>query len=153
MSREFYPCTIAWIGGIDGFIRIIDQTRLPVEFVYRDCHTVGEIWEAIRVLRVRGAPAIGIAGAMGVLLELHQYRGEGPEQLAQRVRAAADRLATSRPTAVNLFWALKRMEQCLESALKKNLPSDQILNCLLRCSRFSQGSWHSFLCGCAPKHL
>jgi methylthioribose-1-phosphate isomerase len=131
MTSEPFPRTIEWIGGLDGFVRIIDQTRLPTEFVYRDCHTVEEMWEAIRVLRVRGAPAIGIAGAMGVLLELNPFRGENPGQVAQRVRAAANRLATSRPTAVNLFWALKRMEQCLETALKKNLSSDQILNCLL----------------------
>src|SRR3989441_937459 len=58
------PRTIAWIGGTDGFVRLIDQTLLPTRLEYRDCRTVEEIWEAIRSLRVRGAPAIGVAASL-----------------------------------------------------------------------------------------
>ena len=62
------PRTIEWVGGRDGFVRLLDQTLLPTEVVYRDCRTVEEVWEAIRSLRVRGAPAIGVAAAYGVVL-------------------------------------------------------------------------------------
>jgi methylthioribose-1-phosphate isomerase len=131
MTSEPFPRTIEWIGGLDGFVRIIDQTRLPIEFVYRDCHTVEEIWEAIRVLRVRGAPAIGLAGAMGVLLGLHEAKADEPVRLLARLRNAADYLRTSRPTAVNLFWALKRMEQCFQRGMQERLPSEGLLERLL----------------------
>ena len=59
------PRTLQWIGDTDGFLRIIDQTQLPAQLVYRDCRTVEEVWEAIRSLRVRGAPAIGVSAAYG----------------------------------------------------------------------------------------
>src|SRR5438445_9397333 len=103
--------TIAWIGDVDGFIRLIDQTQLPTRLEYRDCHTVEEIWEAIRNLRVRGAPAIGVAAAMGVVLGMQQIQGAGRGAFAQRLHEVASYLRTSRPTAVNLFWALDRMEK------------------------------------------
>ena len=64
--------TIAWIGGTDGFVRLIDQTLLPTQVHYRDCKMVEEIWEAIRTLRVRGAPAIGVAAAMGLVLGMQK---------------------------------------------------------------------------------
>ena len=78
---------------------------------YRDCRTVEEIWEAIRTLRVRGAPAIGIAAAMGVVLGMQHLRSPDRGAYAQRLREAIDYLRTSRPTAVNLFWALDRMQR------------------------------------------
>ncbi|GIW82311.1 MAG: methylthioribose-1-phosphate isomerase [Gemmatales bacterium] len=103
------PATITWIGDANGFVRLLDQTRLPIELVYRDCRTVQDIWEAIRVLRVRGAPAIGVAAAMGVVLGL---QNTPPERFSERLHEVTDYLRTSRPTAVNLFWALERMEKC-----------------------------------------
>ena len=60
--------TLQWLGGPDGHLRMIDQTRLPVELIEIDCHNVEAVWEAIKMLRVRGAPAIGIAAAYGVCL-------------------------------------------------------------------------------------
>jgi methylthioribose-1-phosphate isomerase len=107
------PRAVEWVGGTDGFVRLIDQTRLPAELAYRDCRTAEDVWEAIRSLRVRGAPAIGIAAAMGVVLGVQTGTGDGPEAFARRLNAVADYLATSRPTAVNLFWALGRMRRCL----------------------------------------
>src|SRR4051812_36337194 len=62
------PRTIEWVGDIDGYIRLIDQTLLPTQVEYREIRTLEQIWEAIKVLRVRGAPAIGVAAAMGVVL-------------------------------------------------------------------------------------
>src|SRR5208282_1726813 len=100
------PSTIAWIGGPDGLVRLIDQTLLPTLLEYRDCRTVEEIWEAIRVLRVRGAPAIGVAAAMGVVLGMQRCRDRSRGAFAQRLREVTAYLRTSRPTAVNLFWAL-----------------------------------------------
>src|SRR5262245_61923233 len=91
---------VTWIGGPEGHLRLLDQTRLPTEIVHRDCKTAEEVWEAIRSLRVRGAPAIGIAAAYGVVVGLQS--GAGVDEVTQYLR-------TSRPTAVNLFWALDRM--------------------------------------------
>jgi methylthioribose-1-phosphate isomerase len=104
------PQTISWVGGTDGFVRLIDQTLLPTQLEYRDCHTVEEVWEAIRSLRVRGAPAIGIAAALGVVLGMQSCRDRTWGAYQHRLRQVADYLRTSRPTAVNLFWALERME-------------------------------------------
>src|SRR5437868_2265971 len=98
------PCTIAWIGGADGFVRLIDQTLLPTRLEYRDCHTVEEIWEAIRSVRVRGAPAIGIAAAMGVVLGMQRVQANRGAY-AHRLHEVCAYLRSSRPTAVNLFWA------------------------------------------------
>lgn len=100
--------TIEWIGGADGVCRIIDQTLLPTELRYLDIADVETMWEAIRSLRVRGAPAIGIAAAFGVYLGIREPRveTEGFSTVLNRVSA---HLATSRPTAVNLFWALERV--------------------------------------------
>ena len=60
--------TIEWIGDLDGYVRLIDQTALPTEVVYKELRTCEEMWEAIRVLRVRGAPALGIASALALVL-------------------------------------------------------------------------------------
>jgi methylthioribose-1-phosphate isomerase len=108
MQPNLVPRTVAWIGDTDGHLRLIDQTLLPGRLEYRDCRTVEEVWEAIRALRVRGAPAIGVAAAYGMVLGIQTA---DPQPLV-RVRKVADYLRTSRPTAVNLFWAIDRMERC-----------------------------------------
>lgn len=100
---------IQWIGESDGFLRLIDQTLLPTQCVTIDCRNVEMVWEAIKMLRVRGAPAIGIAAAYGVVLSLHDAGRHHSDSPSAAARTAADYLATSRPTAVNLFWALDRM--------------------------------------------
>ena len=97
------PKSIEWIGGPDGFLRLIDQTQLPTALAYRDCRTVEDVWEAIKALRVRGAPAIGIAAAYGIVV--------GVQDGARPLSKIADYLRGSRPTAVNLFWALDRMQR------------------------------------------
>jgi methylthioribose-1-phosphate isomerase len=109
--------TIEWIGDAEGVCRIIDQTLLPTELRYLDIADVDAMWEAIRILRVRGAPAIGIAAAFGVYLGVRDI-SSGSD--ASAFSAALDRviahLATSRPTAVNLFWALDRVKRVAASA-------------------------------------
>jgi methylthioribose-1-phosphate isomerase len=98
---------IEWIGDADsGWLRLLDQTRLPGETVYLDCRDVEQVWQAIKRLAVRGAPAIGVAAAYACVLGV-QRQAHAQAALA----LAAEHLATSRPTAVNLFWALRRMRQ------------------------------------------
>jgi methylthioribose-1-phosphate isomerase len=113
------PRTIEWVGGTDGFVRLIDQTLLPTRLEYRDCRTVEQVWEAIRVLRVRGAPAIGVAAAMGTVIGMQQLSDRSHGAYRKRLKEVADYLRTSRPTAVNLFWALDRMQRS-ESALPED---------------------------------
>lgn len=100
--------TICWKGGK---VRYIDQTRLPGRLKFVDCSSVERLWKAIRRLEIRGAPAIGIAGALGVALAAHVSRAKDSRCLLADVNAASRFLASSRPTAVNLFWALERMEK------------------------------------------
>ena len=88
---------------------IIDQTKLPNALELLHLRTQSEIWEAIRALKVRGAPAIGVAAAFGLYLAAKEIRTENDEDFFARFRAARDYLNSSRPTAVNLSWALDRM--------------------------------------------
>src|SRR5690242_13330972 len=105
--------TLHWVGEIDGHLRMIDQTLLPVEFVEIDCRDVETVHEAIRSLRVRGAPAIGIAAAYGVVVGMQATAGKDVAAWFARLNEVVDYLASSRPTAVNLFWALDRVKQAV----------------------------------------
>lgn len=100
--------TIEWA---DGRIRMIDQTLLPTEFKQIYCDDIASVWEAIKSLRVRGAPAIGIAGALGAVLGTWDSTATTYDAFAAELKSATDYLATSRPTAVNLFWALDRINR------------------------------------------
>lgn len=91
-------------------VRIIDQTKLPLRLEYIDCRNAQCVWDAIKTLKVRGAPAIGIAGAFGVVLGLNEIKTDDYAAFKEKVGKVIDYLASSRPTAVNLFWALKRMQ-------------------------------------------
>ncbi len=110
-SNRTELATLRWVGGVDGYLQMIDQTRLPTEFVHIDCRDVETVWEAIKTLRVRGAPAIGIAAAYGVCLGLQPHATASQEKFFDRLDEVVKYLASSRPTAVNLFWALERMRQ------------------------------------------
>ncbi|HIE26295.1 TPA: S-methyl-5-thioribose-1-phosphate isomerase, partial [Candidatus Poribacteria bacterium] len=99
--------TIEWI---DGKVKLIDQTLLPNEVKYIYCDSVESVWESIKMLRVRGAPAIGIAGALGAVLGIWNLTTTKYEEFETQLQKITDYLATSRPTAVNLFWALDRMK-------------------------------------------
>ena len=114
--------TVGWRGdAVSGCVHLIDQTRLPSEFVRIECREVPEVWEAIKSLRVRGAPAIGIAAAFGAVLGGQAGLSEGSQKAVRDgILAASLSLRTSRPTAVNLFWALDRIDRCLteKSALR-----------------------------------
>ena len=101
-------------------VRVLDQRFLPVAEVYHDLTTVREVCDAIATLAVRGAPAIGIAGAMGLTLALHDPDITGGDPLSRIERAAAD-LRRTRPTAVNLAWAIDRMLGVARSSRAHNL--------------------------------
>lgn len=122
--------TVAWIGdAATGHLQLIDQTLLPVEYVELKLHTIEAVWEAIKALRVRGAPAIGVAAAYGVIVGIQSARTASRPELDARLSQVIDYLATSRPTAVNLFWALERMRGLLASA--SGLSSPQFVDRLL----------------------
>ncbi len=111
--------TICWVGGLDGRIDLIDQTLLPGELKVISIHDVETLWEAIRSLRVRGAPAIGVAAAMGVVLGVRD--ASTPELFFENLTSTCKHLAGSRPTAVNLFWALERMRSTAEGLRGREL--------------------------------
>ncbi len=103
------PKTIEWIGDVNtGYAQLIDQTRLPGDLVMLQCHDAETMWQAIKVLSVRGAPAIGIAAAYGLVLGIRSVVGD-KASLLEAIDGSREYLASSRPTAVNLFWALDRM--------------------------------------------
>lgn len=114
--------TIRWKDGLDGCAELVDQTLLPTEFVYVECHSPEEMWEAIKVLRVRGAPAIGVAAAMGLVLGVRDSDAADFDGFMEDLREVKDCLATSRPTAVNLFWALDRMERTARENAALSVP-------------------------------
>lgn len=110
--------TIEWK---QGKIKMVDQTRLPVEFKYVYCNNIESLWHAIKTMKVRGAPAIGIAGALGALLASERSKAKNFKRYRSDVLSAIKYLATSRPTARNLFWALERMEKILLSNRGKDI--------------------------------
>ena len=111
MSPATPPRSIQWVGGLDGHVLMIDQTRLPTELAMIQCRDTETMWEAIKHLCVRGAPAIGIAAAMGTVLGVRDYGGSDRHGFLNHLDQICDYLGTSRPTGVNLFWALDRMRQ------------------------------------------
>ena len=106
---------------------IIDQTKLPNKAEYLHLKTQGEIWTAIRDLQVRGAPAIGDAAAIGIYLAALEINTDDYDDFSRRFHAAADYLNSSRPTAVNLSWALNRMEKIVQGAKDKSIPEIRTL--------------------------
>ncbi|MBU4479375.1 MAG: S-methyl-5-thioribose-1-phosphate isomerase [Candidatus Omnitrophica bacterium] len=102
--------TIRWEAGKKTLV-LIDQTRLPGKLVYMRCKTVEQVWQAIRALKVRGAPAIGAAAAFGMVLGIGQRKYAAYSCFKKKVDGLVRYLASARPTAVNLFWALERMKQ------------------------------------------
>src|SRR5574341_1354180 len=110
--------TIEWR---ENKVRLIDQTKLPSELVYLNIDQVEALGEAIKKLRVRGAPAIGIAGAFGVLLEIQHFQGDDKNQFFSELDRVITYLRATRPTAVNLSWALERMRQTAETHRQESL--------------------------------
>jgi len=118
--------TITWK---NGNVIFVDQTQLPHALKYITCKDLAGLWRAIKTLQVRGAPAIGIAGALGVVLGIKNSKAKTFEEFFNELRQVAKYLASSRPTAINLFWALARMECAAKENSEK--PVAQIKKILL----------------------
>lgn len=114
----------------EGALELLDQRQLPEHIVYLKLTTAQEVWDAIRELAVRGAPAIGIAAAFGVVLGVQHFPGP-PAALADEVLRHAAHLATSRPTAVNLFWALDRMKERAKALAVSGVTTREAVDALL----------------------
>lgn len=108
-------------------LEILDQTLLPGTVRVLHLNRLEDIWEAIRALRVRGAPAIGVCAAYAAALQASQIQADRYEDFLREFRAAKDYLASARPTAVNLFWALERMERTVERNAGRPIPEIQEL--------------------------
>ncbi|HUK57572.1 MAG TPA: S-methyl-5-thioribose-1-phosphate isomerase [Nitrospiria bacterium] len=113
-----------------GIVRMLDQTRLPHEVVWVDCPDHQTVAKGIRELWVRGAPAIGVAAAMGYALGAQAIRAGSHDDFVRQLKPIHDTLAATRPTAVNLFWALNRMNAVV--LLHRDKPVDEIKNRLVQ---------------------
>ena len=122
--------TLAWTGdAATGHLVLLDQTRLPLEVHQQECRRLEDVVESIQSLRVRGAPAIGVAAAYGVVVGMQPFRESSREEFDQQLAGVTTTLADSRPTAVNLAWALSRSTGCAQN--RPELDSASILDRLL----------------------
>ena len=106
----------------DGTLQLLDQTKLPLEVVYVRCQTAADVGHAIKTMKVRGAPAIGVAAAYGLALAASNSKCKDGQTFVNEMRDCARMLAATRPTAVNLFWALERMVKAIEKSGAEELP-------------------------------
>jgi|RhiMetdeSRZDD1v2_1073273.scaffolds.fasta_scaffold87862_2 methylthioribose-1-phosphate isomerase len=105
---------------------MIDQRKLPAQEVYVRCKTAAEVARAIKTMVIRGAPAIGVAAAMGIALGMRNSKATGTQKFAAEFQKTCDLMAGTRPTAVNLFWAIERMKRTFASAVRAGESVDQI---------------------------
>jgi methylthioribose-1-phosphate isomerase len=103
-------------------VRFLDQTRLPTEEVYVTCTTYEQVADAIRNMVVRGAPAIGVAAAMGIALGAANSKAESAGEMKGDLDRICEAIGKTRPTAVNLFWAIRRMQEKFERARVRPVP-------------------------------
>src|SRR5262245_13375963 len=115
--------TIDWQGDT---IVMVDQRKLPVQEIYVKCKTAPEVARAIRTMVIRGAPAIGVATAMGIALGMKKSTAKGTRQFAVEFQKTCDLMASTRPTAVNLFWAIDRMKAVFADAAQAGQSADEI---------------------------
>ena len=115
--------TIEWK---DDAIVMIDQRKLPASEIYVSCRTAQEVARAIKSMVIRGAPAIGVAAAMGIALGMRRSKATGTKQFAVEFQKVCDLMAATRPTAVNLFWAIERMKRVFADAAQGGCSVDDI---------------------------
>src|ERR1044072_2293785 len=111
--------TLEWT---DAGVRFIDQTKLPTEEVYVTCKTHQEVADVIRDMVVRGAPAIGVAAAMGIALGVNNSKADTSGDLKRDLDQICDLIGKTRPTAVNLFWAIRGMQEKFERIRIRPIP-------------------------------
>jgi methylthioribose-1-phosphate isomerase len=115
--------TIEWK---DDAVVMIDQRKLPTSEVYVTCKTANEVAKAIKTMVIRGAPAIGVAAAMGIAVGMTRSRATGTKQFTTEFQKTSDLMAGTRPTAVNLFWAIERMKKAFAAAAQEGQSVDEI---------------------------
>jgi methylthioribose-1-phosphate isomerase len=115
--------TIDWQGDV---VVMVDQRKLPSQEIYVRCRTAQDVAKAIRTMVVRGAPAIGVAAAMGIALGMRRSTAKGTKQFAIEFQKTCDLMAGTRPTAVNLFWAIDRMKHVFGEAARAGESPDEI---------------------------
>ena len=115
--------TIEWK---DDAVVMIDQRKLPAAEVYVSCKTATQVAKAIKTMVIRGAPAIGVAAAMGIALGMRRSRATGTKQFVIEFQTTCDLMAATRPTAVNLFWAIERMKKIFADAAQCGASVDEI---------------------------
>src|SRR5215207_1290857 len=119
--------TIEWK---DDAIVMIDQRKLPGAEVYVSCKAAPEVAKAIKTMIIRGAPAIGVAAAMGIALGMRRSKATGTKQFVTEFQKLCDMMAATRPTAVNLFWAIERMKQTFAGAAQAGASVDEMKDLL-----------------------
>jgi methylthioribose-1-phosphate isomerase len=115
--------TIDWQGDV---IVMVDQRKLPGQEIYLRCRTAQEVARAIRTMVIRGAPAIGVSAAMGIALGMRRSTAKGTKQFAVEFQKICDMMAATRPTAVNLFWAIDRMKRVFADAAQAGQSPEEI---------------------------
>ena len=124
--------TIDWQ---DDAIVMIDQRKLPASEIYVSCRTAQEVAKAIKTMVIRGAPAIGVAAAMGLALGMRRSKATGTKQFATEFQKLCDLMAATRPTAVNLFWAIEQMKKTFADAAQGGCSVEEIKNRLEAAAR------------------
>ena len=114
---------------------MVDQRKLPSQEIYVRCRTAQDVAKAIRTMVVRGAPAIGVAAAMGIALGMQRSTAKGTRQFAVEFQKTCDLMAGTRPTAVNLFWAIDRMKRAFADGAQAGESTDEIAARLQREAR------------------
>src|ERR1041385_5708601 len=110
----------------DNAIIMVDQRKLPAQEVYVRCRTAPEVAKAIKTMVIRGAPAIGVAAAMGIAIGVRKSKTTGTQKLAAEFYKICELMAATRPTAVNLFWAIDRMKRSFAAGVSTGESVDQI---------------------------
>jgi methylthioribose-1-phosphate isomerase len=124
--------TIDWQGDV---IVMVDQRKLPGQEIYVRCRTSQEVAKAIRTMVIRGAPAIGVAAAMGLALGMRRSTAKGTRQFAVEFQKHCDMMAATRPTAVNLFWAIDRMKAAFAEGAQAGESTEELATRLERAAR------------------
>src|SRR5678815_4575425 len=116
----------------DDTVVMIDQRKLPTKEVYVRCKTAAEVARAIKTMVIRGAPAIGVAAAWGIAIGMRRSTATGTQKFTAEFQKTCDLMAATRPTAVNLFWAIERMKRRLGAAVQSGQSVDQLKDALDR---------------------
>src|SRR6266508_4905657 len=121
--------TIEWK---EDCVVMIDQRKLPAADIYVTCRTANEVAKAIKTMVIRGAPAIGVAAAMGIALGMRKSSATGTQKFAAEFQKTCDLMAATRPTAVNLFWAIDRMKRSFADGAQAGESAEEVSARLFR---------------------